>query len=67
VCGTASALPRVTHTFTHFRLDITPLAIDVVERGAACMESPDLLWYKAAAPASVGLARPVADLLRAQE
>jgi len=65
--GNWRALPLYTHGFTHFRLDITPLAIDVVERGGVCMESPDLLWYNAAAPAAVGLARPVQDLLRAQE
>ncbi len=65
--GETRALPPLTHTFTHFRLDITPLALDVTERGVVCMESPDLLWYNAAAPAAIGLARPVQDLLRAQE
>lgn len=65
--GDTRTLPRVTHTFTHFQLDITPLSIDVAERAAVCMESPDLLWYNSAAPAAVGLAKPVNDLLRAQE
>ena len=60
-------LPRVTHTFTHFQLDITPLSVEVVEHAGACRESPDLLWYNASAPAAVGLAKPVHDLLRAQE
>lgn len=63
-CSATRTLPSVTHAFTHFRLDITPLAIDVVERDDVCMASPDLLWYNAAAPAAVGLAKPVKDLLR---
>jgi A/G-specific adenine glycosylase len=56
-------LPAIGHTFTHFHLSITPLALKVRERGSRCMDSPDLLWYKAAAPEAVGLPRPVQDLL----
>lgn len=64
--GEARELPRVTHTFTHFQLAITPLEIPVREGAAVCMESPDLLWYNASAPAIVGLAKPVHDLIRAR-
>ena len=55
--------PAITHTFTHFQLQITPLTAAVRERGSRCMDSPDLLWYNALAPAAVGLPRPVADLI----
>lgn len=53
----------VGHSFTHFHLQITPLSAPVRERGSRCMDSPDLLWYNALAPAPVGLPRPVADLI----
>ena len=58
-----TAQPLVSHTFTHFQLLITPLTVEVEARGSRCMDSPDLLWYNAHAPAAVGLPRPVADLI----
>ena len=63
--GKPRRLPPLTHTFTHFQLVITPLRLRVRERGAACMDSATLLWYNAAAPAAIGLAKPVQDLIRA--
>jgi len=58
-------LTRLTHTFTHFQLEIAPLSARVRERGQRLMDSDTLLWYKPAAPAAVGLAKPVQDLIRA--
>lgn len=59
----STALPSINHTFTHFHLAIAPLALTVREAGSRCMDSPDLLWYKTAAPVAVGLPRPVQALL----
>jgi A/G-specific adenine glycosylase len=50
------------HTFTHFKLAITPLEI-AVERGHAVMDSDRWLWYNVNEPAHVGLAKPVLELL----
>jgi len=63
--GAARSLAKLTHTFTHFHLEITPLSARVRERGQRLMDSDTLLWYKPAAPAAVGLAKPVQDLIRA--
>jgi len=57
------ALESVVHTFTHFRLTITPLRAAVRTAGTTCMDSDRWLWYNSAAPARVGLATPVANLL----
>lgn len=63
--GAPRKLPALTHTFTHFQLVITPLTLRVRERASTCMDSATLLWYNAAAPATIGLAKPVQDLIRA--
>jgi A/G-specific adenine glycosylase len=63
--GSPLPLPAVSHTFTHFQLEITPMALQVRERGTRCMDCADLLWYNSAAPAAVGLPRPVQDLIHA--
>jgi len=54
--------PILRHTFTHFRLAITPLEIDV-RPGHAVMDSDRWLWYNVDRPVRVGLAKPVRDLL----
>jgi A/G-specific adenine glycosylase len=53
-----------THTFSHFRLCITPLECAAAP-AAAALDAPDLLWYNPAAPPRLGLAAPVSRLLRA--
>lgn len=61
--GTAIERPALRHTFTHFRLTITPLEIPV-EQSASVMDSDRWLWYNVDAPNEVGLAKPVATLLQ---
>jgi A/G-specific adenine glycosylase len=61
---TPRELAVVVHTFTHFQLEITPLTARVRARGVHAMDSSTLLWYNACAPAAVGLAKPVQDLIR---
>jgi len=55
--------PVVRHTFTHFRLTITPLEIAVDDSGSV-MDSDRWLWYNVDEPNEVGLAKPVATLLQ---
>ena len=56
--------PILTHTFTHFRLEITPLECTVDEKGRAIMDSDRWLWYNVLEPVRVGLSKPVLQLLR---
>jgi A/G-specific adenine glycosylase len=65
LCETPAALAPVVHTFTHFRLTITPLRARVRAVGLRCMDSDQWLWYNTSAPARVGLATPVINLLAA--
>ena len=52
------------HTFSHFRLLITPLYVRVQERAQGVMESRPVLWYKDTDPRPLGLAAPVAKLMK---
>lgn len=61
--GVAIEQPVLRHTFTHFRLTITPLEI-AVEQAASVMDSDRWLWYNVDEPQEVGLAKPVATLLQ---
>ena len=54
---------RFRHTFTHFHLEITPVAV-TVRRGASVMDSDQWLWYNVDEPPRIGLAKPVLSLLR---
>jgi A/G-specific adenine glycosylase len=50
------------HTFSHFRLEITPLECRV-QAAPTILDAPDRLWYNPADPARLGLAAPVRRLL----
>ncbi len=54
---------RITHEFTHFRLNITPLEIHAPRRAARLSEHSRWLWYNSTAPRG-GLAAPVKQLLQ---
>lgn len=61
--GPMDVLATLRHAFTHFDLDIEPLRIECT--GAACvMEADRWVWYNPAAPAAVGVAAPVSQLIR---
>ncbi len=51
------------HVFTHFRLEIHPVFIQVREVAGWVMEGPERVWYNRRRPAELGLASPVASLL----
>ena len=56
--------PTLRHGFTHFDLDIFPLRLRA-EPAAASVAEAGYVWYNSRAPAKLGLAAPVAALIRA--
>jgi A/G-specific adenine glycosylase len=56
--------PAVAHSFTHFDLTMHPVEVRLADADERVMEADRWLWYNSAAPADVGLAAPVAKLLR---
>ncbi|MEJ2059408.1 MAG: A/G-specific adenine glycosylase [Gammaproteobacteria bacterium] len=61
----SEALAAFTHTFTHFRLTIRPVAVQVNNPAASVMEGAGRVWYNTGSPAPGGFPRPVATLLKA--
>lgn len=59
----ARPLPPLQHSFTHFDLTIEPLLVQVGSRQSALGEA-DAVWFDPHAPLTLGLAAPVAGLLR---
>ena len=55
--------PRLRHSFSHFRLDITPVPARLKGSSNTAMENPDAVWYNADLPDARGLAAPVQRLL----
>jgi A/G-specific adenine glycosylase len=55
-------LPAFTHGFSHFRLDVTPLALDFQPR-ASIADDPDKRWLHPAEAAALGLPAPVRKLI----
>ena len=56
----------VRHSFTHFDLDIVPVAVRVEKRSSTVRtvaDSDDRIWYELDSPQQVGLAAPVAGLI----
>jgi A/G-specific adenine glycosylase len=52
------------HTFSHYHLDIQPLHLKLPHERPSVMEGSAQLWYNRAQPDSVGMAAPVAKLLK---
>ncbi len=55
-------LPRFTHTFSHYRLDITPIACDV-ERSSRIADASETRWLLPEEAAQLGLPAPVRKLI----
>jgi len=51
------------HTFTHFRLRITPLWVALQDPAGSVMEGEGRVWYNSRTSSGLGLAAPVAQLL----
>ena len=52
------------HSFSHYHLEIQPLHMQLSQTPAAIMEGDAHLWYNRMQPSSVGMAAPVAKLLK---
>lgn len=52
------------HTFSHYHLDIRPVQVTLERTPTAIMEAQGQLWYNSRQPQEVGLAAPVASLLK---
>ncbi|GHB33163.1 A/G-specific adenine glycosylase [Salinicola rhizosphaerae] len=60
----ATAWQTFTHTFTHFRLEITPRPARISDdRATGAVGEPGRIWIDPAEPGDVGLAAPVKSLL----
>jgi A/G-specific adenine glycosylase len=55
--------PNVRHSFTHYDLDIMPVAITLQSTASSVADGADSLWHALDEPFTVGLAAPVSDLL----
>jgi A/G-specific adenine glycosylase len=52
------------HTFSHFHLDIEPVWLKLGEAPTRVTDREDWHWYDMAYPPRIGLAAPVAKLLK---
>lgn len=57
------SLPLFRHTFSHFHLDITPIACQVKSPANHVMEASNRVWYNTQRPESLGLPAPVVKIL----
>jgi A/G-specific adenine glycosylase len=56
--------PMFRHSFSHFRLDITPIPVRTTGASLSVMESDATVWYNVERPDARGLAAPVRKLLQ---
>ena len=59
-----ATLPAISHGFTHFELELSPLRLRAEPAGDALGERTELRWINIAADALPGLPAPVSKLLR---
>ncbi len=52
------------HAFSHFDYELKPLTVHCAGKAAALREDDRYRWYDVAAPAAVGVPKPVATLLK---
>lgn len=55
--------PLFRHTFSHFHLDITPVACRLKNPANHVMEAANRVWYNTQRPESLGLPAPVVKIL----
>ncbi len=59
-----NTLNIITHQFSHFKLEITPVLLDVKAIATQVMESKARVWYNKSAALPGGIATPVSRLLQ---
>jgi len=52
------------HTFSHYHLDIQPLYLELDHNVGSIMDGDGQLWYNLSSPERIGMAAPVAKLLK---
>jgi A/G-specific adenine glycosylase len=62
--GRAEAIPTLRHAFSHFDYEMKPLLVTCAGKATALREDARYRWYDTAAPAELGLPKPIATLLR---
>jgi A/G-specific adenine glycosylase len=62
--ATVKKCRSVQHSFTHFDLDIHPIALQIAQDRNSVADSEDRLWYDPISPQQVGIAAPVMELIR---
>jgi A/G-specific adenine glycosylase len=53
----------VRHSFSHFDLDIEPMAVRIDKVSSTVADSEDIIWYEFQSPQLVGMAAPVTGLI----
>jgi len=56
-------LPPLVHTFTHFRLTITPIKLSLTSAAADAVADTDLRWFAAREALAAGIPTPVRKLI----
>lgn len=54
----------VRHSFTHYDLDIQPIAVRLAFRSSKVQDSEDKIWYEVGSPPPGGIAAPVNKLIQ---
>lgn len=57
-------LPAFRHTFSHYHLDIHPIIVTLSKPLAKIMEASQQIWYNPQKPTSVGLPKPIQQIMR---
>lgn len=56
-------LPSFRHSFSHYHLNIEPVKICLTQKPLQVSE-PEAIWYDASQPVNIGLAAPVAKIIK---
>jgi A/G-specific adenine glycosylase len=54
----------VRHTFTHYHLDIQPIAVRLLAQSSTVQDTEDRIWYEVDSPPPGGIATPVSKLIQ---
>ncbi|MBI3560980.1 MAG: A/G-specific adenine glycosylase [Gammaproteobacteria bacterium] len=58
-----ATLPTLKHSFSHYHLDIEPIAAQVINPAEGVMDNAQFIWYNTCQPDARGLPAPVQTLL----
>jgi len=54
----------VRHSFTHYDLDIQPIAVRLLAQSSKVRDTEDRIWYEVSSPPPGGIATPVSKLIQ---